>query len=88
MCVCVWQQLEGYVSDLVSVPSASPIVQIAVVKKVLRFCQSGEVSDSAFFEALGTQLASLFKTTYVLLKVSVLTLASFTDSLYLQCRVV
>lgn len=57
-------------SDLVSVPSASPIVQIAVVKKVLRFCQRGEVADSAFFEALGTQLASLFKVTYRLLKAS------------------
>lgn len=78
--------MEGHVSDLVAIPLACPIVQIAVVKKVLRFCQRGEVADSAFFEALGTQLASLFKVTYLLLKASVLVRPlDFTNSL--QCYV-
>lgn len=47
----------------------SPVAQLVAVKKVLEFCRLGEVTGSALFHIVGSQLASLFKTTYTLLKV-------------------
>lgn len=48
----------------------TPVAHLQLVKKVLVFCQEGEVTGSALFQALGTYLTSLFKATCALLKAS------------------
>lgn len=70
MRVLLLQQLERCVLHITSVSVRSlPTQKLAVVKKVLQLCRIGKLTGSALFQVLELPLASLFKSTYSLLKV-------------------
>lgn len=82
------QRLEACVCGLVSRPSAVSIsTHLLFIKKILAFCRQGEVACNDLFEALGSQLASLFKATYSLLKVRSLLVLIVMNLFLLLCRI-